>query len=446
MPTSTVFAGLDEPQEVESIIINSLLSHIRCLLLSRDEHHILDIVSAQYELPVVLAARKILFVWHEPELQYGYRGPHTAKLEKQKVIEASRGIIEKMKSLDSKGEMPMILCPSDELHKVVPISTRGPMEERLNTIEQSMTNLKSTIEDMKLYRPAMDTNSYHNHPMPALPLHMREQMNSSRGTKRVRIEDAPDLSEPPVWPSWNGDVDSDNESSVASGSSTCFEFPRSHRRHLARRNHIQNNIGGNNQQVVSSGVRRRESIWGKGTEGPADGSSLSGPPPEIFVHNCRITVERENVADHFNASGVQVLEVKKVSHQEAARHSFVMTVATKADFDKVIEGSIVPTGIAVRRYFPPRRNTTSIQGQGGAFKPVGILKSVSDASSTLNTPTSRSYSNLDSQSNADDELNLISTIDARIKAATVQLNQSSSRDPRIQDRNRHGSGNPFGTS
>ena len=106
-------------------------------------------------------------------------GPHTAKLEKQKVIEASRGIIEKMKSLDSKGEMPMILCPSDELHKVVPMSTRDPMEERLSTIEQSMTDLKSTIEDMKLYRPAMDTNSYHNRPMPALPLHIREQMNSS---------------------------------------------------------------------------------------------------------------------------------------------------------------------------------------------------------------------------------------------------------------------------
>ena len=80
-------------------------------------------------------------------------------------------------------------------------------------------------------------------------------MNSSRGTKRVRIEDAPDLSEPPVWPSWNGDVDSDNESSVASGSSACFEFPRSHRRHLARRNHMQNDIGGNNQQIASSGVR-----------------------------------------------------------------------------------------------------------------------------------------------------------------------------------------------
>ena len=111
-----------------------------------------------------------------------------------------------------------------------------------------------------------------------------------------------------------------------------------------------------------------------------------------------------------------------------------MTVATKADFDKVIEGSIVPTGIAVRRYFPPRRNTTSIHGQGGAFKPVGILKSASDVSSTLNASTSTSTSNLDRQSTVNDELNLISTIDARINAATVQLNQNRSRAPRILEK------------
>jgi hypothetical protein len=112
-------------------------------------------------------------------------------------------------------------------------------------------------------------------------------------------------------------------------------------------------------------------------EGPADGSELSGPPPDIFIHNCRSNVSRDSVGTHFSGCGIHVVEIKKVSHPEAVRQSFVMTVGTQKDYNIVMEGKIVPTGIGVRRYFPPRRNI-----QGGTFDSSPSGANTSSAQST----------------------------------------------------------------
>ncbi len=347
---TSVFAGLDEPQEVKSIIINSLLSHVRCLLLSRDEHYILNTVSAKYELPVVLAARKILFEWHEPEKRYGYNGPHNARIEKQKVLEATKGIIEKMKGLDCRGEMPMILCPSDELHKIVPMLDDDPMSARLTKIEHDITELKT----MAAFVP---------HPITSLPHHMTENRNAYRNPKRVRMMEEPsnvsdNVSTIPAV--ITGDSDAESVSSQVSES---FIIPRYNRKIMNRNARAAaqgDKISGDVSQRTMS--RRMQTVWGNGEEGPADGSELSGPPPDIFIHNCRSNVSHDSVGSHFTACGIHVVEIKKVSHPEATRQSFVMTVGTQKDYNIVMEGKIVPTGIGVRRYFPPRRNF-----QGGTF-------------------------------------------------------------------------------
>ena len=46
-----------------------------------------------------------------------------------------------------------------------------------------------------------------------------------------------------------------------------------------------------------------------------------------------------------------------------------MTVRTRADFDKVLEGDCVPASVGVRRYIPPRHNKVSQNGRqgGGGF-------------------------------------------------------------------------------
>jgi hypothetical protein len=212
-------------------------------------------VSAKYELPVVLAARKILFVWHNPKEQYRYNGPHYAKLEKQKVLEATKGIIEKMKGLDCKGEMPMILCPSDELHKIVPMLTNDPIGDRLTQIEHDITELKTKA-------------AYVPRPITSLPHHMTENRNMYRNPKRVRMEETNNAND--NWTSMttstvtiDGDSDAESVSSQVSGS---FIVPRYNRRIMNRNTRAAAAQGDKISDEASQRTmsRRRQSVWGNG--------------------------------------------------------------------------------------------------------------------------------------------------------------------------------------
>jgi len=73
-----------------------------------------------------------------------------------------------------------------------------------------------------------------------------------------------------------------------------------------------------------------------------------------------------------------------------------MTVGTQKDYNIVMEGKIVPTGIGVRRYFPPRRNF-----QGGTFD--NASSGASNTSAQMDTQISNTE--------------LISKVDSTIAAA-----------------------------
>ena len=98
--------------------------------------------------------------------------------------------------------------------------------------------------------------------------------------------------------------------------------------------------------------QRTKAIWGK--SGTVPNVHLSGPPPEIFMMNCRLQIEEENVKQHFESLGITVLEVKKKSHENARKHSFVITPSTRDDYDKIMSGEYIPTDVGVRKYFRRR--------------------------------------------------------------------------------------------
>ena len=72
---------------------------------------------------------------------------------------------------------------------------------------------------------------------------------------------------------------------------------------------------------------------------------------------------------HFKRNGVNVDKVEKVSHEDAYKKSFVMTVKTREDYNKVLQGDIVPSSVGVRRYIPPKRARESEEGGSFVSKP-----------------------------------------------------------------------------
>ena len=80
---------------------------------------------------------------------------------------------------------------------------------------------------------------------------------------------------------------------------------------------------------------------------------------DLFLYNCDITVTTQDVVDYYKANNIELRNVEKLSHKEAARTSFKLSSASQEDCDKILSGEILPEGIAVRKFIPRKFNPTS---------------------------------------------------------------------------------------
>ena len=122
------------------------------------------------------------------------------------------------------------------------------------------------------------------------------------------------------------------------------------------------NATGKSREVHSDVKKpnRPKATWGKSKVPASD--DLSGPPPEIFMMNCRKIIEKENVIRHFESHGITLVEVKKASHSEARRNSFILTVNDRNDYNKILSGDLIPQDVGVRSYVPRPRNRNPDSG------------------------------------------------------------------------------------
>ena len=130
-------------------------------------------------------------------------------------------------------------------------------------------------------------------------------------------------------------------------------------------------------------------IWGKSTNVTSE--HLSGPPPEIFMVNCRTTIQEENVKEHFSSLKVDVLEVKKKSHENARKNSFVITPATREDYDKIMSGDYLPRDVGVRQFFRRRYQATEASKAVTDFlqsSPGGVLNTFNSFTDSRQSGTS----------------------------------------------------------
>lgn len=70
--------------------------------------------------------------------------------------------------------------------------------------------------------------------------------------------------------------------------------------------------------------------------------------------------------------------MRKVSHEDARHKSFVVSLSSYVDYEKLMSGEHIPKNVYVRRYFPPRNS-----GVSGAKPPWSSQMEELDALSNI---------------------------------------------------------------
>ena len=145
----------------------------------------------------------------------------------------------------------------------------------------------------------------------------------------------------------------DSESHI--NNSEGFQLPR-RQRQKQKRSRISSNDESKSKQSFSSILKKPKekppSTWGKAKAT----SSFRGAVSDIFLYNLDFDVTAKDVQDYFEANSVTIRKIERKSHEQAQRTSFRMSVATQEMYDLILEGSLLPEGVAARRFIPPKWN------------------------------------------------------------------------------------------
>ena len=329
---------------VKNTLLNPCLALMKHLMSCRHKSYIQGVICSRFKIEELKEARKLIFMYHNPEEPYAYRGPNKTPNERDRLIHAFDGIFDKLVELDSKGSMPIIACPSEDMGLLLSLHNDPIIiDDRFRKLEQEIQGLRHTFQTVMRTVTSSD-------PMPptiqrssGIQPSTRARLNSE-SNKRRRTD--------------NGEVRGSDSEGELQAMDDGFELPREQQRRQKRKTYSAQlrkpatSASDKNSAGTTKSGQRPKAIWGK--SGTVPNVHLSGPPPEIFMMNCRLQIEEENVKQHFESLGITVLEVKKKSHENARKHSFVITPSTRDDYDKIMSGEFIPTDVGVRKYFRRR--------------------------------------------------------------------------------------------
>ena len=326
--------GKASPQSTQ--IVNTCLAYIHSQVSSRDKLTIKQSTCSKFTWDQLKVARELLFKTADPEAHYGYYGPRVS--ERLKKEDAFDGIFEKLGKLDAENKMPSFSVPSEELLFLLKLSAADH-----STCEGRFRELHMEIEDLRQTFHTVATTIATGHlPVPpviasGVPPVVRTRLTSTSSSKRGRDElDA---------------QSTDSEESEEIG----FEIPREQRKRFAKKAKTKHNSEEVSKPSYTDAVKMKgkpkpPSTWG--TAKPT--ASFKGAVQQIFMYHCDRDVTTTNVTDYLKEHSVNIRSIEKKSHETAIHTSFRLTPATQDDYDKIMEASILPTQVAVRRYIPSK--------------------------------------------------------------------------------------------
>ena len=73
-----------------------------------------------------------------------------------------------------------------------------------------------------------------------------------------------------------------------------------------------------------------------------------GAVPDVFIFNCVGNPDEQTVKSYLEARSVAVTNIQKVSHQDARKHSFKVSLGSHEAYDKVMNKELLPRGTGVK--------------------------------------------------------------------------------------------------
>ena len=122
-----------------------------------------------------------------------------------------------------------------------------------------------------------------------------------------------------------------------------FVVQRSSRRKQIRRD----NINSRPSSRVVVGAKR----------GPAKSQGAPEPSRDLFIFRVQSDADLEDIRSHVDAFGVTIRDLVCMSNENAAYKSFRLTT-TVAHYNTLFKADMWPAGVMVRKFIPPRRDTT----------------------------------------------------------------------------------------
>ena len=277
-------------------------------------------------------------------------------------------ILDALNTLDQKSKMPNISISAydlhyiprshpEELNSISVVDRLNQMENRLEKMQIVLDSNMSENMELKDRVSSLETPSYANVTKLSKPITRVSQSVDCSVPKRVcHVEinrDVPinqtvkaQVSEPSrdpenviVRPARGISIQTrniqryDSTMSLDRGSSSSFQLQP----HQRKRQRKQNRVVGNKQ--------------------PLRGNFTGAPPPQrdIFLYRVNSRATCDDITKHINDENMNVTihDLKCVSHQQAKFKSFRLKVDIN-DFTRLLDDSIWPRGVYVRKYISPR--------------------------------------------------------------------------------------------
>ena len=341
-------------------ILNACLSYITHLMINKDRNSVQEAVCGKFNVQTIKSAYEALYCVTNPGENFSYRGPNKASM-REKASHAFNEIYKSLQKLDSQNKMPTIACPSEELHTLLPGNGQfefQAFEMRLRSMENEMSRLKTlekTVSELKSAHAVQNKN-------PSFPALLP---NNHQSRERSRLHSIKSSSSRVSHPSPKRTRVESDTSAVSSDDEAPFQIPKYNKRKALQREKQVNSSNGVtsfsdmlksaiNKDTNKPAMKRRPAVWGK-SETTAS-RSLKSAVSDIFMFNCSTEMNEQLIATNLQSCNIDVKKVKMMSHAEAARRSFKISVSSYEDYDKLMSGEILPRGIAVRKFIYPRRD------------------------------------------------------------------------------------------
>ena len=245
--------------------------------------------------------------------RYTYKGPNEPASPTQRKSFCIASIISKISDLEKNGINPKIVCPAEELFRIMGIKNNDnslSLEERVLRLEADVKVIKTATPANRADFPTVDMNttykaSKRSNLLSEVVNNQGRPRSTSISSKRLRSEDSGNTG------AWSD---------------------------------VYHKKNGENPG------KRRKSYWGKNEGNQVSQELVGADVYEVFLSNYRNIATTDVVKNHFTNHNIKVLHIRQRSHPSKPVKSFVMRLAQKEDFDKVI--SVLPFKTGARWYDP----------------------------------------------------------------------------------------------